>query len=96
MSGLHRQLRLGRGGALKQLLLLLLILMLLLLLVHPGSGAIWVMRKTVAPLWWQVDGPGGKGLAWVVGAGALWAAGPHAREGLYLTLRVLVREGRVG
>lgn len=100
MSSQDRRLGLGRCRSLELLLLLLLILMvvvvLLLLMVHPWGGAIGVMRETMTPLWCLVNGPQGEGLPEVVGARTLWTAGPHASEGLYLVLGVLVREGGMG
>lgn len=94
MCGLDWQLEVRRWRSLELLLLLLLTLMRLLM-VHPGSGAVRVMRETMTS-WCLMNGTHGKGLTCVVGARTLWTAGPRAREGLSLALGVLVREGRMG
>ena len=45
---------------------------------------------------WWVNGPWIEGLTCWVGTRTLWAAGPHAWNGISLGHRVLLREGWMG
>lgn len=91
MSGLDWWLWRWRSLELRWRRLLLLVVMVLLM-VHPWRGAIMVVREAVTSWWHRVN----EGLSCLVGAGTLWTAEAHHREGLSMALGVLVREGGMG